>query len=72
MNGTKEIASGLVIAGGDGAVLLKSGKEVLDQVTGLVQMLVVTALLLARAARGNHDGLADFPEGLSITRTWAS
>ena len=58
MNGTKEIASGLVIASGDGAVLLESGKEALDQVTGLVQMLLVTALLLARAARGNHDRLA--------------
>jgi hypothetical protein len=60
MNSAQEIAGGLIVAGSDATVLLKSGEEILDQVPGLVQMLVPAALILARTARGDHDGLASF------------
>ena len=58
MNSAEEIASGLVVASGDAAVLLKPCEEVFDQMASFVQMPVVVALILARAARWNHDGLA--------------
>ena len=51
MDGTEEVASRLVVASGDGAVLLEPGEEVLDEVASLVEMAVVVARLLARAAR---------------------
>ena len=38
VNCAEEIASGLVIERSDAAVLLEPGKEVLDQMTSLVQM----------------------------------
>jgi len=41
MDGAQEVTCGLVVARGNGAVLLEPGKEVLDQVTGLVQLMVV-------------------------------
>lgn len=36
MDGTKEIAGVLIIARGNGPVLLEASKEVLDQMSGLV------------------------------------
>ena len=41
MDGAQEVTCGFVVARGNGAVLLEPGKEVLDQVTGLVQLMVV-------------------------------
>jgi len=64
MNGAEEVASGLVIAGGDAAVLLEPGEEVLDEMSSLVQMPVVVAWDLARAARRNDDGLAGLEQWL--------
>ena len=58
MDGAQEVARGLVVAHGNGAVLLEPGKEVLDQVTGPVQVAVIAALVLARADWRNHHGLA--------------
>ncbi len=60
MNGTEEIPSGFVVAGGDGAVRLELGEEIFDQVAGLVQVPVTTALNPVLAARRNHDLFARF------------
>ena len=46
---------GLVIAGGDGAKELEFGEEVFNQVTGLVNFLVVSPLHLA-VGLGRDDG----------------
>ena len=43
MDGGEEVARGLVVAGGDGTELLEFGEEVLDEVTRLVDVLVVVA-----------------------------
>ena len=43
MDGGEEVARGLVVAGGDGTKLLEFGEEVLDEVTRLVDVLVVVA-----------------------------
>lgn len=47
MNGTEEVASGLVIARGDSAILLEPGKEVFEQMARLVPMFIVRPLFLA-------------------------
>ena len=47
MDGAQEVTCGLVVACSNGAVLLEPGKEVLDQVAGLVQMAVIAALVPA-------------------------
>ena len=44
---------------------IKSGKEVLNQLTCLVQMLVTTALVFARVARWDDDLLARFNQWLN-------
>ena len=41
MDGAQEVTCGFVVARGNGAVLLNPGKEVLDQVTGLVPLMVI-------------------------------
>ena len=64
MDGTEEVASALVIAGGDGPELLQLGEEVLDQMTRLVEVTVVGARLLAVALGRDHGGLAGPLEGL--------
>ena len=46
MDGAEEVASGLVVAGGDGTELLELGEEVLDQVPCFVEMPVIIALVL--------------------------
>ena len=38
MDGTQEVARGLVIARGNGAVLLEPGEKVLNQVTSLAKL----------------------------------
>ena len=58
MNGAQEVSRGLVVARGNGTVLLEPGKEVLNQVTGLVQLAVIVALVPARAGRRNHHNWA--------------
>lgn len=60
---TQKVASCLVITRRNGAV--KPGKEVLNQVASLVQVLVIAARLFARAARCNHDGLARLKQWLN-------
>ena len=50
MGDAQEVARGLVVARGNGAVLLEPRKEVLDQVTGLVQVAVIGALVLAHTS----------------------
>ena len=58
MDGAQEVACGFVVARGNGAVLLEPGKEVLNQMTGLVQLAVIAALVPARTDRRNHHNLA--------------
>ena len=43
MNGSEEVASGLVIASGDGTKLLEFGQEVLDQVARFIEMPIELA-----------------------------
>ena len=58
MNAPKECSGCLVIACGDGPVLLQTCEEVLDQVARLVQMPVIFTLHGARANAGDDHGLA--------------
>lgn len=64
MDGTKEVARGLVIAGGNAAVLLELVEELLDQVTCPVQVLVILARLLAAALGRNHNAFARVLQGI--------
>ena len=41
MDSAEEVAGGLVVAGGNAAILLELVEELLDQVTGSVQVLVI-------------------------------
>ena len=50
MNGTQEVASRLVVTRGDGPALLEPGKEVFDQMAGLVKMRVLVPSRLLAAA----------------------
>jgi hypothetical protein len=43
VDGSEEVLGGLVVAGCDGAELLESGEEVLDQMTRLVEIAVIGA-----------------------------
>ena len=54
MDAGEEVSSGLVIAGCDGAELLEFGEEILDQVAGLVQFLVVIAHFYAIGLWRDH------------------
>lgn len=58
VNGAQEVASCLVVASGNGPVLLKPGEEVLDQVPGLVEMAVMVPSHFPRTARGIDDAFA--------------
>ena len=64
MDGTKEVDCRFVVTRGDGAVLLESGKEVLDQVARLVQVTVVGSRVLARVFRGNDDAFSSLQQRL--------
>lgn len=44
MNGGEEVAGGFVVARGDGAELFEPAEEVLDEMAGLVEVLVVVSL----------------------------
>ncbi len=47
MNSAEESARAFIVSGGDGPVVLEFCEEVLDQVSGLIHILVVFALFLA-------------------------
>ncbi len=47
MDSGEEVSSGFVVACGDGAELFEFGEEVLDQVSGFVEFLVVKPLFFA-------------------------
>jgi hypothetical protein len=49
--------------GGNAAILLEHVEELLDQVTGPVQVLVIFARLFAAALGRNHETLARFLQG---------
>jgi hypothetical protein len=55
MNSTEEVPRGFVVAGSDGAILLESSEEVLDQMARLVQMLVIETLRLTKGCRFYTD-----------------
>jgi hypothetical protein len=58
MDARQEVAPGLVVAGGDGAVLLALAAEVLDQVPRGVAIAVVVARRLASSLWGDdHLGV---------------
>lgn len=58
MDGAKEVAGGLVAAGGNAAILLELVEELLNQMMRPVQVLVVATRLLAAALGRNHDVFA--------------
>lgn len=58
MDGTQKGGGGLVVTGGNGAVLLQACEEVLDQMPSLVEVTVMFARLFVRHPRGNHHGLS--------------
>ena len=64
MNGAQKVARCLVIARGNGPVLLQTGKEVFHQVTLFVQVPVAFTRLLGRGARWNDDLFAFVQQGL--------
>jgi len=63
MDGGQEVAGGFVIACGDGPILLEPGEEVLDQVAGFVDFLVIGTRVLAVAAGWNDEALAGLLQG---------
>lgn len=62
MNSPKEVDGGFVVAFSDGAVLLQSSKEVLNQMAGLIQMPVIVALDSTGTEAGNHHRLTSLNE----------
>ena len=64
VNAGQEASCGLVVAGGNGPELLELGEEVLDQMPGLVEVLVEGARCLAGLARGDDGRLAGFGQRL--------
>src|SRR5918998_1956931 len=64
MDGGEKVHRALVVAGGDGPELLQLGEEVLDQVTRLVELLVVRSRFLAVALGRDHGRLAGLLERL--------
>ncbi len=48
MDGAQEVASRLVVARGDSPVLLEASKEVLDEMSGFVQVSIMVARLPVR------------------------
>jgi hypothetical protein len=55
--GGKEVASGFVVAGSDGAEEFEFGEEVFNQMARLVEVLVIFALDLAVGLGRNHRDL---------------
>ena len=64
VNAGEEASCGLVVAGGNGPELLELGKEVLDQMPGLVEVFVKGARRLAGFARWDDGRLAGFGQRL--------
>lgn len=58
IDGTEEVTGGLVVAGGNAAILLELVEELLNQMTRPVQVLVVFAPLFAATLGRNHDAFA--------------
>ena len=58
MDGCEEVPGGFVVTRGDGAELLELAEEVLDQMTRLVERLVVLALGYAIGLGRDHRALA--------------
>jgi hypothetical protein len=56
MHGGEEVPRGFVVAGCDGAELFEFGEEVLDQVPGFIEFLVVAAGYFAIGLRRDHRG----------------
>jgi len=54
----EEVCGCFVIASGDGAVLLKFAEEVLDQVSGLIELSVIGTLCSSVAFGWNHRAFA--------------
>lgn len=65
MDGTWEVWRGLVVARGNGAVLLASSTEVFNQVTCLAQVPVIAVPMFARGFWGNHHGLTGVQQQLN-------
>ncbi len=55
---SEKVTSGLVVAGGDSAILLELVEEILDQMARLIQMLVIFARLLTTALGRDDDAFA--------------
>src|SRR3982751_5069924 len=64
VNAGQEASCGLVVAGGNGPELLELGKEVLDQMPGLVEVFVEGARRLAAFARWDDRRLAGVSQRL--------
>src|SRR5829696_5310052 len=62
VNTGQEASRGLVVAGGNRPKLLELGKEVLDQMPGLVEVFVKGARCRAGLARGDDRHLAGFSQ----------
>ncbi len=62
IDGGEEVAGGFVVARGDGAILFESTEEVFDQVTRLVNFLVVVSLLFAVFLRWNDAFFPGFAQ----------
>ena len=58
MDAGEEVAGGLVITRGDGAKLLEFAEEILDEVAGLVKLLVIGARVFAVALGWDYRGLS--------------
>lgn len=65
MDGGEIVARGLVVAGGDGPVLLEAGEEILDQMTGFVERLVERDRIFPSRFRGNDGPLARLGQRLA-------
>ena len=53
MDGSEEADGAFVVAGGEGAVLLEFGEEVLNQMAGLIGVRIIRARLEPIGFRGN-------------------
>jgi hypothetical protein len=58
VNTGEEVSGGFVIASCDGPELLEFAEEILDEVTCLIEMLVIVAGLFAVLFRGNDSGFS--------------
>ena len=61
------MASGFVLAGRNGVVVLQLAEEILDEVADLVGVFVEIALKLAVALGRDHEGLSPCKQRLSST-----